>query len=206
MNKLILPRPYLSWSQMNCFMTSPVRFRKEYFENGPRLDTKYLTFGKNVHKLIEDGKYKEMFPELVVYDTKELEIKCDVLGVPILAFIDNYDSKNNVFREIKTGTQPWDRARVIKHGQLLFYAVALKYKLGKTPEYCDLDWIETKVGKSDDKVDDFWRENENMINVTGRLLTFHREFDEREIEHMEEKIVKIAEEISEAYQLFLKEI
>ena len=206
MLKLILPKPHLSWSQLSCWETNPNRYRKEYFECGKKLDTKYLRFGKGVAELIEKGLHRELIPDLVVYDTPEFEIKTDVQGVPILAYIDSYDSKNNVFREYKTGTLPWDRARVIKHGQLLFYAVALKYKLGKTPEYCDLDWIETKVGKSDDKVDDFWRENENMINVTGRLLSFHREFDEREIERMEDKIVKIAEEISEAYQLFLKEI
>jgi hypothetical protein len=72
------------------------------------------------------------------------------------------------------------------------------------PEYCDLDWIETKDGVIE--VDDFWRENEKTVQVTGRIQSFHREFDEREIEKMEERIVKAANEISEAYKLFLKEI
>jgi hypothetical protein len=30
-NKLILPRPYISWSSLNCWISSPARFRKEYF-------------------------------------------------------------------------------------------------------------------------------------------------------------------------------
>jgi hypothetical protein len=204
--KLILPRGYISWSQLNCFLTSPARFRKEYFENGPRLTSKYLTFGKNVHELIENNKYKEILPDLIVYDTKELEIRCSVQGVPILAFIDSYDPVKNVFRETKTGIVPWDKVRVIKHGQLPFYAVALKHHTGKVPEYADLDWIETKEGKSEAPVDDFWRTNETELNITGRLLSFHREFDEREIEKMEELIVKTAREISEAYINFLKEI
>jgi hypothetical protein len=72
------------------------------------------------------------------------------------------------------------------------------------PEYCDLDWIETKEGIIE--VDDFWRENEKMLQVTGRIVTFHREFDEREVERMENLIVKCAEQISEAYIKFIEEI
>lgn len=204
--KLILPKPHLSWSQLSCWEQNPTRYRREYFEAGKKLDTKYLRFGKGIAELIEKGLHKDLIPDLIVYDTPEFEIKTDVLGVPVLAYLDSYDSVNNVFREYKTGTVPWDRSRVIKHGQLLFYAVSLKHKLGKVPEYCDLDWIETKLGKSNSKVDDFWRENESVVNVTGRLISFHREFDEREIEKMEETIVRVAREISDAYQLFLKEI
>lgn len=207
MPKLILPRTYLSWSQMNCFLTSPARFRKEYFENGPRLTSKYLSFGKDVHKLIEDNKHKDILPDLVVYDVRELEIRVDVQGVPILAYIDSYDPTKNVFRDTKTGIVPWDKAKVIKLGQLPFYAVALKHKYGKVPEYCHLDWLQSKEGKKDDaEVVDFWRTNESELNLTGYMRSFQRDFDEREIEKMEELIVKTAEQISEAYQNFLKEI
>lgn len=206
MNKLILPRNHLSASQMECFIKSPARYRKEYFENGPRLTSKFLSFGKKVHELIEKDKYKDILPDLVVYDVRELEIKCDILGVPTLSYIDSYDPINNVFRDTKTGIVPWDRVKVIKLNQLLFYAVVLKHKFGKIPEYCDLDWIQTKEGKTDTEEVDFWRTNETELNITGRVLTFHREFDEREIERMENLIVKTAKEISEAYKLFLEEI
>jgi hypothetical protein len=207
MPKLILPRTYLSWSQMNCFLTSPARFRKEYFENGPRLTSKYLSFGKDVHKLIEDNKHKDILPDLVVYDVRELEIRVDVQGVPILAYIDSYDPTNNVFRDTKTGIVPWDKAKVIKLGQLPFYAVALKHKYGKVPEYCHLDWLQSKEGKKDDaEVVDFWRTNESELNLTGYMKSFQRDFDEREIEKMEDLIVKTAEQISEAYKSFLAEI
>lgn len=206
MDKLILPRGYLSYSQMNCFLTSPARFRKEYFENGPRLTSKYLSFGKDVHKLIEENKHKEILPDLVVYDVREMEIRVDVLGVPVLAYIDNYDPEKNVFRDTKTGLVPWDKAKVIKLGQLPFYAVALKHKLGKTPEYCHLDWIETKEGKTEAVVEDFWRTNETELNITGRVFSFQRNFDDREIDKMEKLIVKTAHQISDAYKEFISEI
>lgn len=204
MEKLILPKPHLSWSQLSCWLSNPTRYRKEYFEAGDKLDTKYLRFGKGVADLIEKGIHKELLPDLVVYDKPEFEIKTNVLGVPILAYLDTYNSVENVFREFKTGKIPWTKQRVIKHGQLVFYAVALKHSVGKMPEYCDLDWIQTKEGGME--IEDFWRSNEKQINVTGIIKSFHREFDEREIEKMEQLIVKVANEISEAYQAFLKEI
>ena len=204
-NNLILPKSHISWSQLSCWLSNPTRYRKEYFEAGDKLDTKYLRFGKGVAELVEKGKHKELLPDLVVYDKPEFEIKTDVLGVPTLSYLDSYDSVKNVFREYKTGKIPWTKQRVFKHGQLLFYATTLKHSTGKTPEYCDLDWIQTKERAPED-VEDFWRSNEKEINVTGLIKSFHREFDEREIEKMEELIVKVANEISEAYQAFLKEI
>jgi len=205
MENLILPKPHLSWSQLSCWLSNPNRYRREYFEAGEKLDTKYLRFGKGVAKLVEEGKHKELLPDLVVYEKPEFKIETNVLGVPILSYLDTYNPAENVFREYKTGKIPWTKPRVFKLGQLVFYATALKHSCGKIPEYCDLDWIETKE-HSGERVNDFWRDNEKEINVTGRVVSFHREFDEREIEKMENLIVKVANEISKAYQAFLKEI
>jgi hypothetical protein len=203
-DKLILPRKYLSWTAMSCWITSKGRFRREYFECGKKLDTKYLRLGKGIAELIEKDAHKTLLPDLVVYDVREHEIRTNVRGIPVLSYLDDYDPIKNVFREKKTGKIPWTQAKVIKHGQLVFYAVALKHSVGKIPEYCDLDWIETKEGAIE--VDDFWRENEKIVQVTGNIKSFHREFDEREIEKMEELIVKSAYEISDAYKSFLMEI
>ena len=60
--------------------------------------------------------------------------------------------------------------------------------------------------KDDAEVVDFWRTNESELNLTGYMKSFQRDFDEREIEKMEELIVKTAEQISEAYKSFLAEI
>lgn len=203
-NKLLLPKPHISWSQLTCWLTNKERYRREYFENGTKLDSKFLRFGKGIADLIENGKHKELIPDLIVYDTPEFEIKTEVLGVPILSYLDSYDSKENVFREYKTGKVPWTQAKVIKHGQLVFYATALKWSKGVMPDYCDLDWVQTKEGGVE--VDDFWRTNEGQINVTGHIQSFHRPFREVEVERMEQQILKVATEISEAYKEFIKEI
>ncbi len=204
MAQLILPKKHLSWSSINCWMSNPERFRREYFENAEKLDTKYLRFGKGIAELIEKGKHKELLPDLVVYEKPEFEIRCEVMGVPMLAYLDGYDSLNHVFGEYKTGKIPWTQAKVQKHDQLTLYATMLKQLTGKIPEYCDLFWIETKEGAKE--VEDFWRTNEREINVTGKIVPFRREFDEREIDRMEFLIQKVAEEISDAYKDFIAEI
>jgi len=154
--------------------------------------------------MIEKGEHTELLPDLIVYDTPEFEIRTEINGVPILSYLDSYDSKNNVFYEFKTGKIPWTQAKVQKHDQLTFYATALFHSTGKMPEYCDLQWIETKDRKTE--TEDFWRESETKVSITGRVVSFHREFDEREIERMENLITKCATEISEAYTNYLKEI
>lgn len=204
MNKYLLPKPHLSWSQLSCWLSNPNRYRREYFESGKKLDTKYLRFGKGIAEMVEKGLHKQLLPDLIVYEKPEFEIKTNVLEVPILAYLDTYNPEENIFREYKTGKIPWTKAKVIKHGQLVFYATALKHSTGKIPEYCDLDWIQTKEGGVE--VEDFWRSNEKQVNVTGVIKSFHRPFDEREIEKMENLIVKVAEEISEAYRKFIEEI
>ncbi len=204
MDKLILPKKHLSWSAISCWNSNPERFRREYFENGQKLDTKFLRFGKGIAKMIEEGKHTELLPDLIVYEKPEFEIRVEVMGVPMLAYLDGYDPVNNVFLEYKTGKIPWTQAKVQKHDQLTLYATMLKALTGSMPEYCDLYWIETKEGAVE--VEDFWRTNEKEINVTGRIIPFHRDFDEREVDRMEFVIQKAAEEISEAYQEFIKEI
>lgn len=203
--KLILPKPHLSWTQLSCWTSNPKRYRQEYFESGKKLNTKFLTFGKNIATLIEEGRHHDLLPELECYDTPEHKIECNVKHIiPCLSFLDTYDSKQNVFREFKTGKIPWTKAKVQKHDQLVFYATMLKWSTGSIPEYCDLDWIETK--ESHEEAVDFWREGNKIIHVTGKIVSFHREFDEREIERMEDMIVKVAWEISDAYQDYLAEL
>jgi hypothetical protein len=209
-SQLVLPKPHISWSQLSVWLTNKERYMREYFDDGKKLDTKYLRFGKNIAELIEQGLHKTLLPDLEVYDTPEYEIRCKVRGeIPCLSFLDSYNEREtpttpaNVFREYKTGKIPWTKAKVQKHDQLVFYATALK-AIGKPiPAYCDLDWIETiEIGGGED----FWRDAGKKIQVTGRIISFHREFDPREIERMEELIYRSAWQISDAYQDYLNDL
>lgn len=203
--KPILPKSYLSWSQLNCWQTNPARYRKEYFEHSDKLDSNYMRYGKGIAKLIEAGEHKTLLPELVLYEQPEFKIETVVAGIPTLSFLDSYNPKANVFREYKTGKHPWTQQRVQKHDQLVFYAAALKWSRGEMPEYCDLDWIET-VEENGPIQDDFWRAEGKVLHVTGRIVSFRREFDVRETERLEQLLIRTAEEISEAYVKYIEEI
>ncbi len=228
--KLILPRSYLSWSQLYCWTTNPNRYRKEYFEAGEKLDTPYLRFGGVFSKMVEDlceimkripnrqqalQELKREYPmdenmesvlmELPIEGISEYEIKCRVRHiVPVLAYLDKYVEHENAIGEYKTGIAPWTLARVQKHDQLIYYAVALRWFGKPSPEYADLHWIETK--EHQEETVDFWRDGAKIIKATGRIKSFHRVFDEREFERMEDLIIRVAWEISDAYQEHLSQL
>lgn len=237
--QLILPKGYLSWSQMYCWLNSRDRYIREYFEDGKKLDTRYLRFGSAFSKLVEDlceimkripdryaaiQELKKDYPmdenmesvlmELEIDGISEYQIGnsgregdttpvCKVRGiVPILAFLDKYVGIN--IREFKTGLAPWTLAKVQKHDQLPFYGVGLKWSGRPLPQNAELDWIETKETQKEHV--GFWRDGEKVISATGKIKTFHREFDEREFERMEELIIRVAWEISDAYQEHLTQL
>lgn len=239
--KLLLPRGYLSWSQMDCWMKNRSRYIKEYFDAGEKLDTPYLRFGSKFSKMVEalskltesgvsrevavaavakefpmDENMQAVMMELDIEGISEYQIGnsgrkddnyhvCKVRGiVPILAFLDKYILRNGAIQEYKTGMAEWTMAKVQKHDQLPFYGVGLKYSGRRLPEYADLHWIETK--QTTQEATDFWREGDKIIYATGKIKTFHREFDEREFERMEDLIIRVAWEISDAYQEHLAQI
>lgn len=211
-------------------MTSKDRYVREYFEAGDRLDTRYLRFGSKFSKMVEKlcelmvtipdrmtaiKKLAEEYPmdenmeavlmELDIEGQSEFEIRCKVRGlVPTLAFLDKYRDRDGSIGEYKTGLGEWTLAKVQKHDQLTFYGVSLKWCGKPLPAYADLTWIQTKEVEQE-KVD-FWRDGEKTILATGKIKSFHREFDEREFARMEEDIIRIAWEISDAYQDHLSNI
>lgn len=238
---LLLPKGYLSWSQLDTWIKNKPRYIKEYFQDGERLKTRYLDFGSKFSKMVEllcetmqripdralavaevakeypmDEQMQIVMMELDVEGISEFQIGnsgrpedtnpvCKVRGeVPILAYLDKYVPRNGAIQEYKTGLGEWTQAKVIKHNQLLMYGVGLKFSGKPLPPYADLHWVQTKETETE-RVD-FWRDGDKVISATGRIKSFHREFDEREFERMEEIIIRAAWEISDAYHEYLNDI
>ena len=191
MDKLLLPTSYISFTQWQMWLKSPERYAKEYFEGGQKLNTKYLIFGKGAAEAREKRELKDG-------EITELELKVDVQGVPVLGYIDCYCSNEHYFREEKTGKVPWTESKVQKWEQLPFYATLLKWKYGTMPDHCVLHWFETKDAEESGLCND--------IEFTGYEKEFTRYFDSREVERIENSIVKVANEISLAYQKYLKNL
>lgn len=203
---VLLPRGYLSWTQLSCWKSSKERYRKEYFEKSSKLDTKYLRYGSVIAKLIEDGDHESILPGLPVYDRREYPFD-EILDhngtqVRIIGKLDGFDEPFGIIGEYKTGKTPWTQAKVQKHDQFLFYAVGVELATSMMPGYGDLHWIETV----DDTPVCTMLKNTNKVSVTGKIETFTRVFDRRELARMREEIVTIALEISQAYIAYLNEL
>lgn len=204
MYPIILPKGYLSPSQMDLWKKSKTRYIAEYFLKGRKLKTRYLEFGNAVHQMIEEGTYKAKLPKLKVYAERELEIRTTINGVPVFFIIDGYDPEpDHVFGDYKTGKRAWTQAKVQKHEQFLFYATGLRTVMGVMPRYCETHWLETK--EDDEIASSFWQED-RQLQLTGHIGVFRRYFDSRECDRMEAEILKVATEISDAYREFINEI
>lgn len=204
-SKISLPKGYLSWSQLDVWRRNPDRYKEEYFYDLPKLDTKYLRFGKWFAKEIEKGRHKKYFPDLPVYDKFEHKMEIELDGVKLLSYIDSCHPEEHVFLEYKTGKAPWSLKKVQKHDQLAFYALGLYKLTGKMPEYCDLVWLETaEIDES--KMKGLYNIENEGIYFTGRMEVYRRYFDIRELERIEAEIIKSATDISQAYQKLINEI
>jgi len=187
---------------MSLFESNPTRYIAQYFGGNWDEGTPEMKYGGYIAKLIEEGKHKDLLPDLVVYSSPEHKLETLIDDVPTLSYIDSYDPETNTFREYKTGKAPWTHPKVYKHGQLLFYAVMLRNVTGKMPEYCHLDWIETVNYTPEAALDGF--SNNKEIKVTGKITTFERRFTERELDMFEERIKETYQKIKEAWEQYEK--
>jgi hypothetical protein len=193
-------KPYISWSQLDLFSKNPSRYIAQYFGGKWDEGTPEMKYGGYIAKLIEDGKHKELLPDLIVYSASEHKIMTTIGDVPTLSYIDSYDTETNTFREYKTGKAPWTHPKVYKHGQLLFYAVVIRKVTGKMPEYCHLDWIETVDHTPKTTLEGF--SNNKEIKVTGKITTFERRFTERELDMFEERIIETYQKIKDEWEKY----
>jgi len=194
MKKILLPRDYLSWSQMWLWENSPEKYKEKYFYGAEQYVTKEMKFGKKFAEARETGKCDDkkilkIVKSTTAYKNKEYKIKCVVKSgkdvVPLLCYLDSYE--DGFVEEDKTGKTPWTQKRADEHGQIGVYDVALRITTGKVHKF-RLRWFETE------------EKEKGVITLTGRIETFPVEKTTIEYLKMTARIIKTAKQISEAYQ------
>lgn len=194
MKKILLPRGYLSWSQIDLWEKSPKRYREKYFLGADQYVTKEMRFGKKFAKARETGKCDdkkilEIAKSATAYKNKEYKLECVVKSgkdeIPILCYLDSYE--DGLVGEDKTGKTPWTQKRADDHGQIKFYNVALRIITGKAHKFF-IRWFETE------------EKEKGIITLTGRVETFPVEKSTMDYLKMTARIIKVAKQISEAYQ------
>lgn len=190
-----LPRGYLSWSQYDIWSRSKEEYKKRYFIGKKPPESMEATFGKKIAKLIETDPTHDEVKDIPRLASPEHRIEAEIDGVRVLGFLDSYCPDTGKFLEYKTGRKPWTASRVRKHGQLPFYAMLIETLRAERHPETTLIWIPTSLGPAP-----FYE-----IVRNGPIVNFPRVIEGWEVKRMREEVVRVAGEISEYYESFIKE-
>lgn len=195
--KLLSPRGYLSWTQVDMWTRSPDRYVRQYIHGAAGFENSGMAFGKGMSEALENGADSgDALMEAVVallprYAKAEHEIRVELktpYGIVILlGKLDTFDPKPIRFREYKSGRVPWTQARANRHRQLLHYAALIYLKHGKIPTEAWLDWVETE-------------ETDGEVRFTGTIKSFKVEIGMRDVLEYLADVSRVAREIDEAYR------
>lgn len=205
-----LPKPYLSWSQIRVWQEDRQAYRDRYYRGLTERTNRYMMFGSEIAKSLEDGKLD--MPGLEQYPVKEYQLNVLVDGIPVFGYADQYDPERVKFREIKTGmprpdgSPRWTDKEVAGHGQLDLYSLLLQIKHGRVDEECHLDWLHTrnKVKTITDAFGNVLESKSRQLELTGEVTSFARVITQEDRDRMRETVKRVAREISEDYALFLE--
>jgi len=212
-NKYYLPKPYLSYSAINTFLTNPSDFRKRYYGNIQLPSSPELNFGKRVGEMVEEIINKcsditektysdytcgDVTVSIPHGDVAEKELKFEVDGIPVLGYIDSFLSERKYIFEMKTGKTPWTQGRVDKHLQLDIYSLGVETITGSVDDECVLVWLETR---RKELLQGGRRTHAGAyeIEFTGKVKEFTRTITKEDRENAYNTIIRVAQDISEDY-------
>ena len=197
-----LPRPYFSYSAYALWKRDKDAFRRRYYENEPSLETTETRFGK---KYAEESE-KMLDPR---YTESEFKIEVQKFGTLLHGRLDKFDPVRLKFLDEKTGhadrygKAPWDKVKVKKLTQLVWYSMLIKEKYGKVDPVCHLIWLETEFEK---ETRSFARHTltalgrSNKLRLTGKVKKFSRRIYEWERKKLLLDIKVSIEQIKKDYE------
>jgi hypothetical protein len=190
----------LSYSGYDLWKKNREGYRRRYYENEKPFETAETIFGKTAH---------EEFEKTSVGAETELrgKIAAGDWSVRLLGYLDSFDEKTLNIRDHKTGhldrkgKVPWDRVKVQRHKQLVFYSLLVLLNFGKFCRTSCLDWHETEYGKDAREFDGHVLEGQTgELRLTGRVESFRRKVYGYEVEALRKDIINTAKEIHEDYK------
>ena len=198
-----LPRPHLSWSQIDLWNRNRNEYIQRYFYGKESFTNEAMEYGKKFATALETGETEDEIIKLATiaiprYSVSEYRLqatlKTDGGDIPLLGFIDtSYDPPSDGIREYKTGKVPWTQKKVDRHGQLTLYALMIYLNEKKLPKTIHLDWLETE-------------DRDGELSITGRIQSFETQRAYGEIIEMTTIIKRTAAEISAAYNSLIQSI
>jgi hypothetical protein len=202
-SKILLPKGYLSWTQIDMWNRSQRQYIDTYILNQKRFENDAMIYGKKVADALETGETDDSLIEIATvavpkYDIAEYKLNANIETnegvIPLFGKADTaYDPPSLGFREYKTGQVPWTQKKADRHGQITLYALMVYLNEKKLPKSIHLDWLPT--------------ENKNgEIQLTGDIVTFQTERSLGELIEMMTIVKRTASGISSVYNELLNQI
>jgi len=188
----MLPKDYLSPSQIMLWLRSKSEYKKRYFENKPMFETIYLKYGKRVADLASGigdptKEEKDVLSQLPQTLFREEKVSLTIGGVLILGYIDFSDT--DYLAEMKTSVNPWTQEMADSQLQITFYSYSIYKRTGHIPK-SQLIWAETiKKNKS--------------ISLTGKIEFIDVAKTKEDFDDFEKLVTRVSGEISTAYKAWL---
>src|SRR3990167_5936611 len=143
LNNIILPRGYISWSQLSLYRQNKEKYISKYIlGEDVEIDNLGLKYGKIISTLLENNKKSkneaENILKIVLPKYKEIEKEISVKmktkngDIILLGKLDTYQPGK--FREYKTGTIKWTQEKANQHDQITFYSLMLFLQTQEIPQ------------------------------------------------------------------------
>lgn len=176
-----MPRPHLSWTQINVFERNPIEYADIYLYGNNRTNPR-MELGKAVAEMIEKGEvnanknlefYRVFLPQ---YPHKEFEVKAKLGEILLFGILDGWDPMRNEVGEYKTGAK-WTQKMADETGQITFYLLILYLLYGIKPETVSvkLYWMPTVIDPYEGvkltgelKIFETRRTMANLVDMMGR--------------------------------------
>jgi hypothetical protein len=197
---MLLPKPYISVSQINLWYSDRQKYINRYFLNLPEEPSIYMNFGKqfaeDTEAYIKDGIIMETFPDFYIDKIQsfkgceaEKEISLSINDIQVKGFIDAWDVENNRVIDFKTSGKPWTMDTLKDSLQMKVYALAMFVNGESIPE-SQINWLGTKRTK-------------DGLSFTGESHELNHTFEMEELLKAIVLIEQTCKEISETYKSFL---
>lgn len=196
---MLLPKPYISVSQVNLWHSDRQKYIDRYFLNLPEESSIFMDFGKqfatSTETFIKDGIIDDNLPHFYLDKIRpmkgleaEKEIGLSINGVQIIGYIDAYDRANNKVIDFKTSGKPWIIDTLKNSLQMKVYALAM-FTNGEEIPVSQINWLGTKKVK-------------NEIQFTGESYELTYQFQMKELLEAVNFIFDTAKQISKEYITF----
>ena len=199
---MLLPKKYISVSQINLWYSDRQKYINLYFLNLPEEPSIYMEFGKrfaeDTEAFIKNGIIMETFPDFYIDKIQSLKgleaekpISLSINDIQVVGYIDAWDRENNRVIDFKTSGRPWTMHTLHNSLQMKVYALAM-FVNGDTIPESQINWLGTKRTK-------------NGLSFTGECYELNHTFEMDDLLKAIVLIEQTCKEISDTYKRFLND-